>query len=110
MADYKLIMLSNAKPGRDDEFKKWYEGHLGDMLRIPGVVGAQCFDYEMELSEKPEAAFKNLAVYDITTDDLGQTLTALQKAAGTEAMPMSSAMDPKTSAVIYKARGKRKSL
>jgi hypothetical protein len=109
MSDYRLIMLSNAEPGKDEEFKKWYEGHLDDMLKIPGVVSAQVFDYNMELSEKPESAFKNLAVYEISTDDLGQTLKALQAAAGTDAMPMSSAMSPKTSAVIYKARSKRKS-
>jgi hypothetical protein len=108
MTDYKLIMLSNALPGKDEEFKKWYDRHLDDMLKIPGVVGAQCFDYHMELSEKPESPFKNMAVYEISTEDLTHTLKALQGAAGTDAMPMSSAMDPKTLAVVYKARGKRK--
>jgi hypothetical protein len=108
MAEYKLIMLSNAQPGRDDEFKKWYEGHLNDMLRIPGVVGAQCYDYDMELSAKPEGAYKYMAIYDISTNDLSHTLTTLQKSAGTSAMPMSDAMNPKTSAVVYKARGQRK--
>jgi hypothetical protein len=108
MTDYKLIMLSNAQPGRDDEFKKWYEGHLDDMLRIPGVVGAQCFDHEMELSAKPAADYKYMAVYEISTDDLSHTLSTLQKVAGTDAMRMSDAMSPKTSAIIYKARGRRK--
>jgi hypothetical protein len=108
MADYKLIMLSNAKPGRDEEFKKWYEGHLDDMLRIPGVTSAQCYDYDMELSEKPESKFKYMAIYDLATNDLPQSLLALQKAAGTDAMPMSDAMDSKTSAIIYRARGPRR--
>ncbi len=107
MADYKLIMLSNAKPGRDEEFKTWYQRHLNDMLRIPGVTAAQCYDYDMELSEKPEAKFKYMALYEITTDDLPQSLMALQKAAGTDAMPMSDAMDAKTSAIIYRTRGPR---
>jgi hypothetical protein len=108
MADYRLIMLSNAKTGRDEEFKKWYERHLDDMLRIPGVTAAQTYDYDMELSERPEAKFKYMALYEIATDDLSQSLMALQKAAGTDAMPMSDAMDPKSSAIVYRARGPRR--
>jgi hypothetical protein len=110
VADYKLIMLTNAKAGRDEEFKKWYdERHLGDMLRIPGVKGAQTFDSNMVMSPDPASTYKYLAVYDITTEDLSHTLGSLQKAAGTDAMPMSDAMDPKTWAVVYRARSTRRS-
>ncbi len=108
MTDYKLVMLTNAKPGRDDEFKTWYEGHLGDMLRLPGVTAAQCFDRDIEISVEPGAAYNYLAVYDITTSDLSHTLSTLQKSVGTAAMPMSDAMEPKTWAVVYRARGPRR--
>ena len=91
MADYKLIMLSNSKPGRQAELVEWYEGHLDDMLRIPGVVGAQCFDYDAAINDPH--AYKNLAVYDISTDDLSETLAAIQRTAGTAEMPMTDAMD-----------------
>lgn len=106
MAEYKLMMLTNAVAGRDTDLLNWYEGHLRDILRIPGFTGAQCFDYVKDISISPPPAplFKYLAVYDIRTDDLNLTLSALRDAAGTEAMPMSDALDPHTSAIVYRAR------
>jgi len=106
MPEYRLMMLTNAVAGRDKELLKWYEGHLGDILRIPGFNGAQCFDHVQDISVLPPPAplFKYLAVYDISTDDLNQTLSALRDVAGTAAMPMSDALDPHTSAIIYRAR------
>ena len=103
--DYKLIMLTNAKPGRDEEFKTWYNAHLDDMLRVPGVTGAQCFDQDTTMSPGAGGAYKYLAVYDISTADLGHTLSTLGASVGTDAMPMSDAMAPETWAVVYKARG-----
>jgi hypothetical protein len=108
VSDYKLMMLTNARPGREADLVRWYESHLDDMLRLPGVTAAQCFDFDTELSVEPDAAYKYLAVYDISTDDLGETLSAMQRAAGTPDMPMTDAMDPKTSAVVYRARGPRR--
>jgi hypothetical protein len=107
--DYKLLMLTNSLPGRDADLVECYDKHLDDMLRLPGVIAAQCFDYDTELSVEPSAAYRYLAVYDISTDDLTETLSAMQRAVGTDAMPMTGAMDPKTSAVIYRARGARRS-
>jgi hypothetical protein len=108
MNEYKLMMLTNAKPGREDELKDWYERHLDDMLKLPGVVGAQCFDADTDISSASPSPYKYLAVYDISTDDLSSTLAALQGAVGTSAMPMSDALDPASSAVIYRARGPRR--
>jgi hypothetical protein len=110
MPEYKLMMLTNASPGRDADLLKWYEGHLGDMLRIPGVTGAQCFDHLQDISVAPPAAalFKYLAVYDISTEDLGHTLTTLQSAVMSGEMAMSDALDPNTSAIVYRARGAHK--
>ena len=107
MPEYKMTMLTNAKPGRDAEFKTWYERHLDDMLRLPGVVAAQCFDFDTELSARPVSEYRYLAIYEFDTDNLAETLGALQTAVGTEAMPMSDAMEPKTAAAVYRARGAR---
>jgi hypothetical protein len=108
MTEYRMTMLTNAKPGRDAEFKNWYEGHLDDMLRLPGVVAAQCFDFDTELSVEPVSEYRYLAIYEFDTDNLGETLGALQAAVGTAAMPMSDAMAPKTHAVVFRARGERR--
>ena len=51
MTGYRMTMLKNAKSGRDEEFKKCYESHLDDMLRLPGVVAAQCFEFDTEDTE-----------------------------------------------------------
>ena len=44
MPRYNLIVLTNPVDGREDEYNDWYTNvHLDDVLKIPGVVGAQRF-------------------------------------------------------------------
>ncbi len=44
MGTYKLLVLTNAVEGRDDEFNQWYDHqHIPDALDVPGYVAAQRF-------------------------------------------------------------------
>jgi len=44
MVKFTYLVLTNAVPGREEEFNRWYtEQHLPDVLRVPGVVSAQRF-------------------------------------------------------------------
>jgi len=39
-----LIVFTNPVEGRDDEYNDWYTNtHLPDVLKIPGITGAQRF-------------------------------------------------------------------
>jgi hypothetical protein len=44
MRKFTWVVLTNCDPAHDTEFNEWYDGvHIGDLLRIPGVVSAvQC--------------------------------------------------------------------
>lgn len=44
MKKYAWAILTNAEPGLEEEFNKWYnEVHAGDVLRVPGVLSIQRF-------------------------------------------------------------------
>jgi hypothetical protein len=89
---YKMVVLTNATDGNDAEFNRWYdEQHLGDVLAIPGVVGAKRFKI-VGLADK----WRYLAIYELETDDPEAVAAELNTRAGTDAMPISAAMDVAT--------------
>lgn len=96
MARYKLVALSNAAEGRDDDFNTWYdEQHVPDVLAVPGVVSAERF---ICASGGPH---KYMAIYEIETDDLGSVLAEFGKRPGTDLMPVSDALDFSTAQVAF---------
>ncbi len=39
-----LVVMSNPAPGKEQEYNDWYTNvHLGDVLKVPGIVSAQRF-------------------------------------------------------------------
>src|SRR5262249_41638932 len=102
MARYKLLVLTNAVPGRDDEFNRWYnEQHIPDALDVPGFAAAQRFALAPE--QMPGAApgrWRYLAIYDIESDSLKATMTESMSRAGTARMPQSDAADHSSSAIF----------
>lgn len=91
MATYKLVVMVNAAPGKDEEFNRWYdEQHLADVLAIPGLVSAQRF-HRVAGSEQ----WGYLTLYELETVDPQAILAALGERAGTSAMIMSDALDSK---------------
>lgn len=92
---YNLIALTNPLEGRDDEFNDWYTNvHLGDVLKLPGVVAAQ--RYKMaDVQHRPGPfEFGYMAVYEIEIDDIRTTLSELTRVSGTAEMPLSPALSP----------------
>lgn len=86
----KLMVFSNAKDGRDDEYNKWYdEEHLPDLLTIPGVRSAQRFRAQDNAGPAPEHRY--LAVYDLEREP-GEVLKDLAARSG----ETSDALDLKT--------------
>jgi len=60
-------------------------------LRIPGIIAAQRFKLS-DVQRNPSLPWRYLALYEIETDDLNQTVTALKERAGTSAMVLSDAV------------------
>jgi hypothetical protein len=88
----KLLVFSNPRPGREDDFNDWYDQvHLKDVLDIPGVVGAQ--RYKLHSTGAPnEPAQRYLTVYDIE-GAAEAVLAEIGARAGTDRMVISDAID-----------------
>ncbi|WP_175817223.1 DUF4286 family protein [Burkholderia diffusa] len=94
MQRYNLMVLSNPVDGREDEYNDWYSNtHLDDVLRVPGIVGAQRFRLAETQRDEIGYPWRYLAIYACETDDLRQVIDGLRERSGTSAMPISSAME-----------------
>ena len=109
MAKYTFVVMTNAAAGQEGEFNSWYERqHIPDVLRIEGFRSAQRFQLAPEESDNPKGTFRYLTLYEIETDDLSKTKAAIAAAAGSEAMPMSPALDRNDLfAVCYRQTGEK---
>lgn len=88
-----LLVHTNAvSPEREAEFNAWYdEVHVPQLLeRIPGIVRATRY---MASADRPPLAERYLAIYEIEADDPAAVVKAVNKAAATGRLDMSSDMD-----------------
>ena len=101
MARYKWLVFTNAAPGREEAFNRWYdEVHIADLLRVPGIVGArrseltqeqltmETGDPELCGPERIGARHRFLAVYEIESDAPQQVLEEIRARANTAEMPI----------------------
>jgi len=102
MPSYTMVVLTNAKDGRDDEFNDWYSNrHIQDILAIDGFVSAERFRLAASQRGTTPSPYKYLALYQIETSDLAGTLAELGARSGTEKAPISDAMDLQRFAYVY---------
>jgi hypothetical protein len=106
MQEYVFVVMTNAAPGRDDEFNDWYSNvHVHDVVKVPGIVAARRYVLnDVQRRELPPNQPRYLALYDIQTDDLRKTLGVLAARAGTPEMPTSDAL-VRHSGVVYAPLG-----
>jgi hypothetical protein len=99
VARYKWLVFTNCIPGREDEFNRWYdEIHIGDLLRVPGIVGAHrsvispaqasmaTGDVELCGPEDIGARYRFLAIYEIEAEDPLTVLNEIKRRANTPEM------------------------
>ena len=92
MAKHYLVVVTNPKPGQEEEFNKWYtEQHLDDVLKVPGFVAAQRFKVNLDAAKSLPGPY--LALYEMESDDPQATFDGLEKATMTGQMPISPALD-----------------
>jgi hypothetical protein len=102
MKRYAYVIFSRPVQGQEAEYNRWYtEQHVGDVLRVPGVLAAQRFKVAQSGGDAP---VPYLAVYDIESDDVQQTLAQIAARADTPDMPISPALDvTAVKALVYEA-------
>ncbi len=104
MPKYTFMVLTNPVDGKEDQYNDWYTNtHLGDVLAVPGFVSAQRFKLSDTQRGQPPHPWGYLALYEIETNDLKQTLDTLAARSGTQAMVISEAMAPERMAFVYEA-------
>ncbi|MBT2186074.1 DUF4286 family protein [Sphingobium nicotianae] len=88
MPTYKMVVFTNPRDHRDDEFNQWYdERHLSDLLSLPGMKTAE--RYKVVLGE----GWRYLAIYDVETDDLDGLMTEMYRRVDDGEIFMSPAFD-----------------
>ena len=102
MSKHVFVVLTNAAAGREDEFNAWYNKvHIPQVLQIPGIVGAQPFTLSDVQRIDPPYLYKYLALYDIDTDNLQETMSTLKKRVETGEVVMSDALSANRVSWIY---------
>lgn len=92
MAKHLLVVLTNAVPGQEQEFVRWYEEqHLDDVLRVPGFISAQLFKVACDGAQPLTGRY--VALYEMEAEDPVAAYAGLQKAAQAGQLPMTAAMD-----------------
>ena len=98
---YKYVVFTNAVPGRDDEYNRWYdEQHLGDVLAFPGFFRAERFRLIPAGGQDQE--FGYLAIYSFESNDGGATIAALLEAGAAGGMQISDALAPGARTILYR--------
>ncbi|OYU34742.1 DUF4286 family protein [Novosphingobium sp. PASSN1] len=94
MANYILVVLTNAQPGRDDDFNAWYDDvHLRDVCAVPGILAARRY-MAAPIQPAPDGArWRYLAIYEIETDNLQGVMDEMNARAGTDQMFVSDSLD-----------------
>lgn len=95
MGRYRYMILNSAKPGQEEEFKRWYrDQHLADVRRHEGVMSAELFEvvlkktYDLEIPD-----YSLMTIYELETDDPAAKIAEIKAMSGSEAMPETSAIE-----------------
>ena len=101
MAKYKLVVTTEPKAGREDEYNAWYTNqHLADVVAVPGFVSAQRFKLKDAMGFEHRTRY--LAIYEIESDDPQAVLADMFGRRGTPAMVVSESLDmEKASAGLF---------
>ena len=93
MGNYTLVVFTNPVEGREDDYNDWYDNqHLGDVIAAAGFDRAERLRLT-DIGTPSVTQHRYLALYQVETDDPESVFKGLIAAAGTDAMPMSDAID-----------------
>lgn len=101
-AEYELIVLSNAMPGREAEYNRWYdEMHLPDVLRNPGFRSAQRFKLAASAAVGGFVLPTYAVRFTLRSNDIDATIAEVDRRLASGVTRWNDAFDLKTSVVRY---------
>lgn len=74
-----MMVFANAAPGKEAEFKTWYNKHASDITKLEGYVRSQRF-YKQSRAGRPDPAYEYVIMYefvgepDVVTARIGQAV------------------------------------
>jgi hypothetical protein len=93
MPKFTFVVLSNAVPGREQEFNDWYTNqHLPDLLRVPGVQSAQRFRRTAQQRSAGPQPWEYMALYHCDAPEPDALTRELKARAGSAQLLMSDAI------------------
>ncbi|MET0251999.1 MAG: hypothetical protein ABW203_07460 [Novosphingobium sp.] len=96
MPAYRMIMLSQAVDGRDEDYERWYdETHIPEMLQVPGFVAAQRFRIVKNVAG--QTTYPYCTIYEMDGDTPDAVLGAMFQAMQSGKVTMSDTADPAAS-------------
>lgn len=95
MADHLMVVLSNARPGLEDEFNDWYTNvHIVEVVdRLDGFEAAQRFELSDGQVEEG-APYRYLALYWIPEDKLADAQEAIRHQRRERAEALAAGREP----------------
>lgn len=94
-----MFVLSNAVPGREDEYNRWYnERHLADILGLDGFHAAQRYGFEGEQPPRGYTPpYRYLATYEVAEGELATARNSLDRLREESAEAMAAGRPPRIS-------------
>ena len=106
MPRYKLVVMTHAMEGREEEYNEWYQNvHLHDVVALEGFKSAQRFRLNRSLLADGSAPQPYLAIYDVETDDIDRAIDGMLARAADGRMVISTALADDKFAVVYEEFG-----
>lgn len=94
MGKYLMVVQSQAKPGRDDEYTQWYDNvHIGHVCAIPGVKSGRRCEAVPSTNNIGKPGLRYLAIYEIEAEDPDSVVSELRKRAAEGTIDVSGALD-----------------
>ena len=105
MPRYKALVYTNALPGKDADFNRWYdEVHVPEVVQMTKAVAAQRFALtDHQQSEAPPQRYLTIYEFDCDPKEFSESLNV-----GAGKMDLGDSLDSKSaSVVIYDTIGER---
>lgn len=93
----QFVVLTNAVPGQEAEFDRWYDTiHIGEVCAVPGVVSAA-----RSSAAGGSAAFRSCAIYQIDAADPDAVVTEIYRRYAKGEMVTTAAMADEMLTALY---------
>lgn len=100
MANYVLMILANAAPGRDDDLNRWLDTqHIREVIESGGFAKCRRFEVAPEEADNPMATKRYMHFYEIETNDLAGVKARMR--AGGVTPPPEGVVDPDGAFVVF---------